>query len=466
MLNLSFRHLFILDENYRPKPDLVDTFTSNLTDNTITFKLKDGLKWQDGRAVTADDVLYSIDILNRAGEKVIYKKMINDIASYKKIDELTVVVQYKKPKMLIGFDLLFPIIPKHHYNQSGVDNSFNPLGNGYYIYKHNNKSRKYEFVRDETIKKIGDFDRIEAHILHSRDPYLYGFMQDKIDIILTNFEEWTEYNLGEDFNTYYTYNQSLEFLGYNLDRILLQDDYLRQLIENTIDKNEILKKIYLNNGGIAETPVNPDSFLFVSERNKNKRKLTKEEENRIIESYFIQEEVDGKLYMYKNINNIKRELVLNLVVNEKNELRLKTANYIKERLGYIGIKININKLPFNEYMEKIEMGNYDLFLGGYNFDVDQNIISLIGYYKDSEFANVFNYKGNDIEGRIKAIENARGEEQYKNALQALQNLLNENRILTSIIYKKDLILTRKNIYLEGYVPYSNKFSIIKDLILK
>ena len=57
---LIYDTLFALDGKLEPQPQMVESWTVSDDKLVWTFKLRDGLKWQDGAAVTTADVLRSI----------------------------------------------------------------------------------------------------------------------------------------------------------------------------------------------------------------------------------------------------------------------------------------------------------------------------------------------------------------------------------------------------------------------
>ncbi len=58
--------LFAMDENFKPHPQMVDSWEVSEDEKTWTFTLRDGLKWHDGAPVTAEDCVAS---LNRWGQR-------------------------------------------------------------------------------------------------------------------------------------------------------------------------------------------------------------------------------------------------------------------------------------------------------------------------------------------------------------------------------------------------------------
>ncbi len=57
---LVYDTLFAVDENFEPKPQMVESYTVSPDKLTYVFVLRPGLKWHDGQPVTATDCVASI----------------------------------------------------------------------------------------------------------------------------------------------------------------------------------------------------------------------------------------------------------------------------------------------------------------------------------------------------------------------------------------------------------------------
>ena len=57
---LIYDTLFAMDENFKPQPQMVDTWETSADGKTWTFKLRDGLAFHDGAPVTSADVIASL----------------------------------------------------------------------------------------------------------------------------------------------------------------------------------------------------------------------------------------------------------------------------------------------------------------------------------------------------------------------------------------------------------------------
>ncbi|MEO1344700.1 MAG: ABC transporter substrate-binding protein [Pseudomonadota bacterium] len=91
--------LFAMDEDFKPQPQMVDTWTTSEDGMVWTFVLRDGLMFHDGTPVTGEDVVAS---LNRWGQRdgmgqQLYKNMESLVAT----DEKTVVMTLSSPFGLV-----------------------------------------------------------------------------------------------------------------------------------------------------------------------------------------------------------------------------------------------------------------------------------------------------------------------------------------------------------------------------
>lgn len=126
--------LFALDAEGKPRPQMVDTWTTSPDGLTWTFKLRDGLKWQDGTDVTADDCIaslkrwavrggfgqvlfYYIDALSAPDAKTIQMKLKSpyEYVTYV-LAQLSSYVPFMLPKRVVDID---PAKPIDDYTGSG-----------------------------------------------------------------------------------------------------------------------------------------------------------------------------------------------------------------------------------------------------------------------------------------------------------------------------------------------------------
>ena len=92
-----FDNLVRLNDDLSVGPDLAEEFSSNKDATEWTFKLRQGVKWHDGKPFTADDVLYSMNRHLGKDSKSKAKPLVEMIKEWKKVDATTVKAVLSSP---------------------------------------------------------------------------------------------------------------------------------------------------------------------------------------------------------------------------------------------------------------------------------------------------------------------------------------------------------------------------------
>ncbi len=107
LTNHIFEGLYALDEGYRPSPMLADGMPAVSRDGlTYTIKLRQGVKFHNGKEMTSDDVLAS---LNRWGKRAVYgKALFAQVADFRAVDKYTVEFKLKEKSAIVEISLGVP----------------------------------------------------------------------------------------------------------------------------------------------------------------------------------------------------------------------------------------------------------------------------------------------------------------------------------------------------------------------
>ena len=98
-----------------PRPELAESWQVSEDGETWTFKIRQGVKWQDGEALTADDVAFTFNYIvdNDLQTLAIYTGGITGATA---IDDTTVEITTDKPKSNM-LAMVVPIIPEHIWSK-------------------------------------------------------------------------------------------------------------------------------------------------------------------------------------------------------------------------------------------------------------------------------------------------------------------------------------------------------------
>lgn len=107
---------------------------------SITYRLRSGVRWQDGVPFTADDVIYSWRQVLNPKNNVPSRLGYDDVKTIDRVDDRTIVVRLKKPyapfvaTFFTMSALTYPVLPKHLLERYGdlnhVGYNSMPVGTG------------------------------------------------------------------------------------------------------------------------------------------------------------------------------------------------------------------------------------------------------------------------------------------------------------------------------------------------
>jgi peptide/nickel transport system substrate-binding protein len=106
LTNHIYEGLFSLDRENKPTPMLAESYTVSKDGLTYTFKLRQGVKFHNGKEMTSEDVVAS---LGRWGKQSIYGKgLFTQVAELKALDKHTVEMRLKEKSAIVLISLAVP----------------------------------------------------------------------------------------------------------------------------------------------------------------------------------------------------------------------------------------------------------------------------------------------------------------------------------------------------------------------
>ncbi len=170
------------------KPDLAESWAWNADGTELTFKLRQGVKWHDGKPFTAKDVKCTWDMLAGTSETKLRK---NPRSSwYINVDKITTGSDFEatfhlkqpQPSLLVllasGYS---PVYPCH---VSAADMRTKPVGTGPFKFVEFKQKEIVRLARNPDYFKKGQpyLDGIEFSIVPSRSTAILGFVSNRYDM--------------------------------------------------------------------------------------------------------------------------------------------------------------------------------------------------------------------------------------------------------------------------------------------
>lgn len=151
---LIWDRLMFISPNGEPKPWAARSV--RWEDGThVVVELRDGLKWHDGKPITAEDVVFSFEVPG-SGESPMYQPFVDKIAKVEAVNDLTVRFTLKEPWAAFEAASLSKVnlIPQHVWEPIIADLKKKKENAESYQEDHPIGSGPYEFVRSKFSEEI------------------------------------------------------------------------------------------------------------------------------------------------------------------------------------------------------------------------------------------------------------------------------------------------------------------------
>jgi peptide/nickel transport system substrate-binding protein len=136
VLNNIYERLVDLDEKNMPMPGLASKWSASSDGLVYTFHLRQGVKFHNGREMTADDVVYTYNRLMDPKTKYPFSPQVQNIKEVKALDKYTAQITLKAPSITLMVYMSNPygthaIVPREEVEKQGGTLT-RPVGTGPY----------------------------------------------------------------------------------------------------------------------------------------------------------------------------------------------------------------------------------------------------------------------------------------------------------------------------------------------
>lgn len=349
--------------------DLAESWEPNEDSSEITFKLREGIKWHDGEAFTAEDVvacmkMYADPAVNASSRYYLeYIAGCDESGAEDSEDSLEVaangdnevVITLKEPTfidtVLDDLTKVF-IVAEHKIKDLSADDINNaqtwtePMGTGAFVYADAVDGERMEFTANKDYY-LGapDMDRLVVRVVEASN-LLAGLMNGEIDTVLYGgvpLDDWEMAKTQENLTC-----GSVETTGYQMMIFNASKDYMtqevRQALSMAIDRNALVDQLLQGEGETIVTPLSPLSPYYDEKT----------------EVWFDQDEAKSILEKA----DFPFDQKLTFAVPTGNTVREKTATMIVEDLKKIGVQAEVNQADFATVMDILKNGEADLGIVG------------------------------------------------------------------------------------------------------
>lgn len=381
-------------------PKLAKSFSVNGKEYIVN--LRHGVKWSDGKPITADDVVFTWQniIFDGFGNTSTRDSVMIDgkIPTVEKIDDYTVKFVTPEPFAPFLRMLSSPIAPKHifqpavnrgrEYFDGFLSTNTNPkefVTSGAFRLKEYVPAQRVVFERNPNYyeinkdgKKLPYLDKLVYLIVGDINNQVLKFEGGELDEIslqganVARFKEmekhsdFTVFNIGPDTGTMYLSmnmnNRKNEKGKYYVDQkkqVWFQDKNFRQAVDYAIDRKNMVFNIANGLGYPLFTPETLNS-IFLNKKLKPYDKNIEKSKELLKKSGFTWDKA-GHL-----IDKFGNHVEFDLYTNAGNTEREAIGVMVKQDLEDLGMKVNFKPIEFNSLVNKLMASlDWDMVIMGF-----------------------------------------------------------------------------------------------------
>ncbi len=453
-------------------PMLAEKWQWNSDSTSIDIYLRNDAKWSDGKTVSAYDVVYSFDIYSDQQVQSRFYGMFKNFYHFENgevdlektfavKDSFHLIINFLPDKVISLFDLAFPVIPKHIYeniNRSEIQTAeinFNPITNGAYKLK---KWERNQFIILEANREcfLYDDEMIKEIIFKVTPDYNSALTQlKKGEIDFTEDirpSDAKQLSNQKNLKLASVKGRQYDYVGWNnIDgkyfsetkkvkpHKFFGDKKVRQALSYAINRKEILSQYLLNYGSLCNSPI---SEIFVNEFDSS---LTGFEYNPDKAKVLLREAG----WADKNRNGIlekgNTEFLFTLHIPSGNPLREYAATVIKNNLKQVGIEVKVEKLEFGVLMDGLLNRKLDAWILAWFIPLPNELKSY--WYSDltQTQLNFAGYQSAEADKIILELEKKHSKEDYIKLMKKFQQIISEDQPVTFLFWFDNIVSYNKRI---------------------
>jgi peptide/nickel transport system substrate-binding protein len=431
--------------------------------------LRDDLVWSDGRPITAHDVAFTYKVI--MDPRVPVPAVRNGTDQMKGVhayDDHTLVFFHKEPLATNVWNVNFPILPRHVYENTWEDDPTlkdspahvkleeKPVCGGPYEIVERKRGQEivlrrrasWSVVRGKKVREEPFFKEIRFRIVEDPNTALLALKAGELDEMVLTPEQWTTQATKEDFYERNTKASDTEWVSFsfawNIATPYFADRRVRRAMSYAFDHDRMLEKICFGLYSPCAGNFPPESWMASKKKLEPYKQDLDKAEALLDEAGWVDHDNDG--VRDKEIDGRLRPFEFTILTNQQ-PLRVQLCKLLKENLEQIGVLVNVRPVEATALQEMMQKRNFQACCLGWGTGADPD--SSENLWKTGEMRNYSGYSNPEVdrlfaEGR-RELDRAKRAEKYA----LIQELLYEDQPYTWLFWRNSFYGFSKD--LRGYV---------------
>jgi peptide/nickel transport system substrate-binding protein len=369
-----FSQLIRVDKDAKVTGDLAESWSMAPDGMTYTFKIRKGVKWHDGKLLTADDVRWALtEITMKYNPNA--STSFGAVASIDAPDDTTLVVHMKRP-----FPAFMPwslvnqwIYPRHIYEGSdprqNEHNYKNPIGSGPFIFKEWVRGSHITFERNQDYYIKGEpyVDRVVARFIPDAGARVIALENGEVDYLnIYGLPSSAIPALRKEKGiTVLSHPKRVNFgaimAHFNVRNQYLAKKEVRQALSYAVDRKLLLDRAFAGIGAVASGPISSYQIEFFDPAIANHYAYDLKKAEELLDKAGVPKGPDGKRFSLR---------ITYARAGEGGGLQA-AAEIMREEFKPLGIDLILEPKDYAVWMESAHLKwDFDLSMGSYQTGPD------------------------------------------------------------------------------------------------
>jgi len=358
----------------------------NGNEPTITFSLRKGVRWHDGKEFTAHDVQFTYDKIMDEKTNTVRRSDYELVKKAEVLDPYTFKVTYRQPFSPGLGTWSMGIIPKHLLEKEDINTTaFNrkPVGTGPF--------RFVEWVTDEKIVVEANPDYFEGK--PGLDRIIYRIIPEtslsEMELLTKGIDYYGvlphQYRRMREVSFLKIYSQpvfSYTYLGYNLVNPLFQDKRVRKAFTYAINREELVQYVLYGFGAVISGPF-PNHLWYYNPNVKPLPHDPQKARELLSEAGWKDRDGDGIL------DKDGKPFQFKLITNSGNDIRRDVGVLVQRQLRELGIDVIFETYEWSIFLKNfINPRHFDACILGWGLSPDPDDYMI---WHSSQIEKGFNF---------------------------------------------------------------------------
>jgi peptide/nickel transport system substrate-binding protein len=269
VFRLNYNFLTWYDVDYKPVPDLAESWSHTADGKVWTFKIRSGVKWHDSQPLTAADIAFTYNYILK-NQLWAYIQYLDHVTKVEAPDPTTLVITCDRPNAGL-LALYIPILPEHLWKDipgDKADSITDPptVGSGPFVIDEVKKSKYVSMkANKEYFGGKPAIDKVYFMIYQSSDGLVQDYKAGNVDIAVFETPVYLRSVAGMTGSKAVAVDRiGFHELGFNTwtdkkskGNPLLRDYRIRQAVHWAIDKQKIVAQCMDGKATVGTSVISP-----------------------------------------------------------------------------------------------------------------------------------------------------------------------------------------------------------------